>query len=190
MTEVRLSEKVKDVFDPTRCQAQVLNGDPCMFRAEPNQRFCKKHAGRGEMAKRHQRIMRYRLQQEKMRQAEDLADGEALSLRDEIIVLRITLQDVLTHADSQPNGFVLNADMISNLSRQVGSLVEKCFKLEQFGDEHLTRTQVMELSNTLINIVAMFVTEEQLQQVIEKFAEAIQSVGRNEDDNLNEEAIL
>lgn len=179
-TDVRL-HKAKDPMDPRLCKAQGNNGNPCPYLAEEGDKYCVKHAARKVRANRNDRVMRYRLGQEKERLAQEMQDDPtALTLRDEIIVLRLTLQDVLTRADSEAHGFILNAEIISGLTRQIGSLVEKCFKLEQYSDEHLSRTQVLELANTIMEIVADFVTPEEIQIITSKISQAVSTTGKSE----------
>ena len=158
-----LSQVEKD--DPTRCQAVLANGQ-CRYKAVEGGQFCLMHGGNKQIIKNKQAAMRnYRFQKYQQRISE-LADNDAVkSLREEIGVLRVLLEETVNRC-SEDNDILIYAPKISDLVIKIEKLVTSCHRLESSLGSTLDKTVVLNMATSIVNIVGELIPDEEILQTL------------------------
>lgn len=117
------------------------------------------HGGQPQLNKQAKYHMaKYRLEQYGMRVNEFAGDDEIKSLRDEIGILRVTLETLVNQC-KQPNQLVMFIDKISSLVNQIRQTVESTHKLEEKTSQLLDRKVIVVIADSIVQIVAEHVTD-------------------------------
>lgn len=150
-------ERVKE-DDPLRCQA-VTNMGQCPYKRIEHSEYCIMHGGikAQERHKKHQ-YHDYRIQQWQERVDELAGSQHVKNLRGEIGLLRMSLEHVLNLAKT-PQQLLIYSDKIQSIIRDVKSLVETCQKIEERNKELLSKTEIMNIADAVINIMSSFITD-------------------------------
>lgn len=169
--------KVKDIDDPRRCTATTKTG-VCMYMCFDESIYCEKHARMVAKKEKEKQVDMYRLGQYQAR-VKDLGEHEdALGLRSELGILRMSLESLLTacQIDEDNTQLLLNIQPISDLVQKINRIVIDCHKLEQFSGEHLTKSQIIEIAQRIMNLVAAHVEPEVLSEIANQITEEIEKV--------------
>lgn len=148
--------------DPMRCQGIVPTGHKagqCHYKAVQGSKFCPMHAGPAVLnaqAKLH--LAKYRLEQYGMRVNEFAGDDNIKSLRDEIGILRMTLETLVNQC-KQPNQLMMFIDKITNLVNQIRQTIESTHKLEEKTAQLLDRKVVVVIADSIVQIVAQHIED-------------------------------
>lgn len=165
-------ERVTEKFDPRRCKGSSANG-PCPYVGSVGG-FCPMHSGGGlawKISKENRR--NYMLGQWQAR-VEQFADStEVKSLREEIGIARLLLENMLTRYSTSDELF-LGSGKIADLITRIEKLVATCHKLELANETLLDRHTVLKMAATIIEIIGEFVKDDNaLDTIGNKIVEAI-----------------
>lgn len=146
--------------DPLRCQAVFAHGQ-CPYKRIEHSEYCLMHGGnKGQEAHRKKSIHDYKLQQVEWQQRVDELAGSnhVKNLRGEIGLLRMALEQILNQAKTATQ-LLLYTDKIQSMTRDVRGLVETCQKIEERNKELLSKTEVMNIADAVINIMSNFISD-------------------------------
>ena len=152
------TEKVK-MDDPLRCQNTNAAGNPCQNKALPNCTYCSACGGaRQQVVQENQRIRTYRLAKFQARMDELTDDPGLKSVRDEIAILRIILEERLNSLKT-PMEIVAHTHTIADLTVKIEKLVSSCHKLEKSTGEYLDKNTIIQLGMEIVQIITKHVDD-------------------------------
>lgn len=98
---------------------------------------------------------------------------EVKSLRDEVAILRMTLEEVMNQSDFN---LALSVGLISDLVVKIAAVVEKCHKIERSMGRLLDKAQLIQFTSEVVQIVSETFAgqEEKLAIVSNKLLAALQ----------------
>ena len=143
-----MAEKVTDHADPERCQAVTKNGQ-CPSRSTPERKYCLAHGGTPDTRT---GLRNYRLTKWRSVVEEQAASPAIKSLRDEIGILRVLMQERLNRIDDT-NDLILQSGPISDLVLKIERLVAYCHRLEGSLGQTLDKTAVLNFAGIVIGIL-------------------------------------
>lgn len=160
--------------DPNRCQCVTGQGQ-CGNLAIEGSKFCGAHGGNAAAKVLDQKnLSNYRLAKYQNRLAQ-FADSDKLkSLRDEIGILRILIEERFNYSIKTDNDLLLHSGPLADLIMKVEKLVSSCDRIESKLGLMMDKTQVMQLATEVVEIIGHFVTDEAtLMEIAEKIAATI-----------------
>lgn len=147
--------------DPRRCQARVQQGQ-CPFLSVEGTSSCPMHGGVGadgaheEKSKRIYRLTKYRAR------VGELADHDQIkSLREEIGVLRMMLEEIINRCKDDSD-LLIYSSKISDLVMKVEKLVSSCHRLELSTGALLDKAAVLQLASAVVEIISRHVDDQDL----------------------------
>ena len=156
--------------DPERCQAVNSQGQ-CRNKGvaladESIGTYCIAHGGNGQQASvLKAAVSNYRLERWQSRLAEK-AEAEGLkSLRDEIGILRIVLEERLAKCDDA-HDLILQSGPISDMVMKIERVVTSCHKLEGSMGQLLDKQAILQFAQMVIGILGVHITDESLLNTI------------------------
>ncbi len=151
-------ERVAKPDDPDRCQSVTAHGQ-CHLKAIKDTPYCILH-GANTIVKeeRKQQIRSYRLQLWQQRLNELSDHPEIKSLRDEIGILRMTLEPIL-NACKDANDFLMHSGKIADLVVKIEKLVSSCHRLEAASGQLIDKTTALNFAQQLVEIVSRHVED-------------------------------
>lgn len=153
-------EKVKDEDDPQRCQHIIPTTGQCMLKAVVNSTYCPAHGGNKAFeAVQRKELRNYRLNKFKARIQELGNNEEIISLRDEIGILRILVEEKINQCQTETD-LTLISGPLSDLLMKVEKVVSSCNRLESKLGDHLDRTKVLQFAQTIVQIISNYITDE------------------------------
>lgn len=162
-------ERVKEPDDPHRCQSVVPSRGQCELRAIEGTEYCKVHTGNKAATAKKQAASNYRLAKWQARLERQAESPKIKSLRDEIGLLRMVMEETLNRCDT-PFDLLVNAPKISDLAMKITAVVEKCHRLEGSMGQLLDKKTIIQMANNFINIIS----EEDLPEaVLQRIAERV-----------------
>jgi len=147
------------IDDPReRCEGTVATGQ-CPYKKYEGTNYCAMHGSNSGRIKKHEEIKRnYRLNRWHKRMTE-FADGdEVKSLREEIGILRIIMEEMLNKCEDSTD-LLLYAHRISDLAVKIERLVISCDKLEGRMNLLLSKRAILHLANSYVQIINTYVTD-------------------------------
>jgi hypothetical protein len=147
---VRWNVKIHDPRE--RCESSNHNG-PCPYCKVPGSDYCPRHGANSVIQARDKDALRnYRLRRWKQRVGE-LADSEGIkSLREEVGILRMLLEETLNQCKT-PMDLLLYSQKMADLVMKIEKLVVSCDKLENRMGLLLNKDSVLQLANTYVQII-------------------------------------
>lgn len=141
-----------------RCQS-VFAGGQCPYKREPHSEYCIMHGGnKAAEAIRKRASHDYKLQTWQER-VDDLAGSQHVkNLRGEIGILRMALENIINLIKT-PQQFPIFSDKIQSLARDLKGLIEVAQKIEERNKELLSKTEVFNIADAVINILAKYITD-------------------------------
>jgi hypothetical protein len=162
--------------DPRRCQTVIATKGQCINLAVDGAQYCPVHSGYGQVRAEENKTLRtYRLKKYQNRLTEFAEHDRIKSLRDEIGILRILIEERLNlcHTDLD---LMLHSSVLSDLIMKVEKVVTSCNRLENQLGLLLDKTQALQLGAEIVEIVARHVeNEEVLQQIADEIISSISS---------------
>jgi len=158
-THMELKRWTKNDPEDLRCDFTLDNGYRCGNLAEETINRCALHgANKILAAKENQSLRMYRLAQWQTR-VNQLADHDKIkSLRDEIAILRMLVENRIAHcSDSQD--LLLQSGPLSDLLMKVEKVVSSCNRLESKLGDVLDAQRVRNLASAFMQMIAKRVTE-------------------------------
>lgn len=147
--------------DPCRCQGLIQSGaqgGQCCYKAIPGSKFCPMHGGQQLNSQAKYHLAKYRLEQYGMRVSEFAGDDNIKSLRDEVGILRMTLESLLNQC-KQPNQLLLFIDKITTLVNQIRQTIESTHKLEEKTNQLLDRKVIVLIADNIVQIIGEHVKD-------------------------------
>jgi len=145
--------------DPNRCQASLKVGGQCPYKAMPGGNYCYMHGGNKRVqAEETLRRKQYRLQLWQERLDEFSESEDVKSLREEIGILRIVMEETLNKCKTS-HELVLNSSKISDLASRIERLVVSCNKLESHMGMLLDKSAALALASRIVEIISIHVTD-------------------------------
>jgi trehalose-6-phosphatase len=145
--------------DPARCQHGGRH-QQCPFLSHPPSLYCSRHgavqdANRQEKAN----IRNYRLAKWQARMEEFADSPQVKSLREEIAILRMCLEETLNKCKDAEELFIMS-HKISDLVVKVEKLVVSCHKLESATGQLLDKSAALTFAGQIVMIIGNHVKDE------------------------------
>jgi len=171
-------ERVTDPADPARCQAVLPNVGQCLNKAVPGTPNCACHGGASQANQLEQKsISMYRLKKYQARLTEFSEAEKIKSLRDEIGILRILMEERLNLCTDDLH-LMMHTPILMDLATRVEKLVTSCNRLEGQLGVMLDKTQALQIGAEVVEIVGNYVTDEEiLTQISNDIAQSIARLG-------------
>jgi rubredoxin len=166
-----------EATDPHRCQGIVRSGPAagqCFFKAVPNSTFCPRCGGGSQAVKNEQVALRnYKLTQYAERVGQLAGNSEIKSLREEIGIVRMTLESLLNSCTTQ-NQVLIYIDKINSLVDNIKKLIESSQKLEEKNNNLLDRNVVIVIGDSIVGLLAQYIKDpDELNEIGVKICESI-----------------
>jgi len=146
-----------EATDPHRCQATGQHGQ-CPYLAIPDFSFCQRHVGVSVAADAKRRSNQYRLQIWQKRLDEFAESDNVKSLRDEIGILRILMEEILNKC-TDSNQLLIYSSKISDLAIKIEKLVTSCHRLEARMGMLLDKSAALSLAGQIVDIIGQHVSD-------------------------------
>lgn len=144
---------------PHRCQATVKYGQ-CPFKQIEGCQFCPMHGGASQLnALKAESQRQYRLAKWKDRLGEFADNDQVKSLREEIGILRILMEETMNMCKTSDD-LLLYSGKISDLALRIEKVVSSCHRLEASTGMLLDKTAALHLASVIVKIISDHVTDE------------------------------
>jgi len=163
---------------------RVENGDPkqceragCKNIVVEGSKYCLAHGGRhaAERAEK-ERMRNYNLAKFHQRANELSESKEITSLRDEVGLLRLLIEEKINHCKDTTD-LLLISGPLSDLLMKSERLVTSMEKLENKMGHHLDKTKVVQIAQSMIEIIGRYIDNpEVLDAIGEDFFKTIESI--------------
>lgn len=162
------------VNDAHRCQKYAGMPAHCPYRVEDDdladgQIYCPIHLAeikvRTKAVSYSKRLDMYRLKEWQTRLNEMKDSTEFKSLRDEIGILRITLEQVVNLCNS-PSDVLMHAARLADLGDRIHRMVVACNKLEKQNGLLLDKSAAIAMGGRIVEIIANHVTDPKVVEAI------------------------
>jgi len=134
-----------------QCTSYDSKNNRCKLKIIPGTETCPKHGSPARIEK--QNIRNYRLTVLKGRLHQKMDSDAILSLREEVGIARITLEEVLNQCHTETD-LLINQQRIVSLVTTIQRTVESCQKVEQKTGHLLSKTQLIAFAQQVIQIVS------------------------------------
>lgn len=159
--------------DPRRCQG-IGSGGQCRFLSMEGLSYCPAHQVSAQPAKAKKDLKNYRLQQYEERVTEFATNPEIKNLREEIGIMRMTLESILVGIKDSTK-LLLYSDKITSMVNQIGKLIEAAQRLEEKNNNLLDRKIVVVIADSLVTIVSQYISDpDKLNEIGGKICESIE----------------
>jgi hypothetical protein len=150
--------RVEKEDDPNRCNGTTAHGQ-CWFVAVPGCKFCLMHGG-GKQADENKKegLRNYQLTRLAERVGAFSNNPNIKDLRDEIGILRMTLEKILEQCDTD-NKLLVYSDKITNLVEKVNKIVESCQRMEERNNNLLDRKVVIVIADSIVTLIGQYVVD-------------------------------
>lgn len=152
-------QRITDPADPDRCQAVHGQGQ-CLYKALEHSKFCPMHGGNKAQEAHNKKLIRqYNLAQWQGR-SEHFADHDHVkSLRDEIGITRMLLENMITKCRDSDD-LLLYSQKIGELVGKIERLVVSCNRLESSMGMLLDKAAALNLAGQMVEIITRHVSDE------------------------------
>ncbi len=155
-----------DVDDPNRCQYIRPTHGQCDNKACDGSTYCPAHGGnRGAQTKQKKKLRNYRLNKYKNRIAKKSNSSDILSLKDEIGILRLLIEEKINRC-TNGNDIIMMSGPLSDLIMKVERMVSSCTKLESRLGNFLDKNSIIQFAQTIVKIIAENITDETVLETI------------------------
>lgn len=143
--------------DPTRCKADIQGGG-CYYQAvkhdEGEGRFdyCPRHISHQRRTAKKESYRRYQIERYNQRIDQLKGEDDIKSLRDEIAILRMTLEEVLNSCQSTSD-LLMRAGTIERMVLAVDKVVKSCHSIEISTGKLLDGSTVLKIADELVSVV-------------------------------------
>jgi hypothetical protein len=158
-------KRITDERDPNRCQGAAAGGQ-CLFVAEPGSQYCMIHGGLGAVRAAERNALRnYQLTVFGTRAGELRGSRAIKDLRDEIAILRMTLEAKINRFENEGE-MILQSGALSELVLKIEKLVTACHKLEKDMGVTIDKSQVIAMAEQIVGVISKHVTDKSLVGLI------------------------
>lgn len=163
--------------DPNRCQCVNTQGQ-CNNKAVEGGTFCLAHGGNKQLEAKEQAELRNYRKSKWLGRISEHADSSGIkSLREEIGILRVLMEERLDACDTSLK-LILQSQSIADLVMKIEHVVTSCHKLEDKLKAVVDRSQLLQFASMTIDIIASVISDEQMLTVIsDKILAAIGKLG-------------
>jgi len=173
---------------PSRCQSINVRGQCINLGIKLDDgiygKFCLAHGGNNAQAAQKKNSLRnYQLTVARWKSQLDLkADADGLkSLRDEIAILRICLEERLNRCNDAMD-LIMQSGPISDMVMKINTVVQSCHKLEGAMGQLLDKQAILQFAQVVIGIVSSTVTDnEQINIIADEILSTVGRIGQLED---------
>ena len=144
-------KRVKDPADPNRCQGAAPDGQ-CWNRAEPGSDRCRVHGGRDKEAEQDKRLYLLTKAQHRMRLAQLSEHEQIKSLRDEIALARMLIEERFNRIKNDSD-LLAAFGPINTALLTVERLVKSAHAIEQNLGSLLSKPSVLALGQSISRII-------------------------------------
>lgn len=169
--------KIKDEFDPNRCQATIRNSGQCLNKQHPGSNYCLAHGGNRaadsnfKKAKRMYQLRTYNKRLQELEQSE-----KSQSLREEVAILRMTLEEKLNKCETETD-LLMQAGPISDLILKIEKVVTSCTKLDILLENHLDKQAVVTFAQSVIRIISETIHDkDKLRSISDQIGELLDAL--------------
>lgn len=139
------------------CQSKGVGNR--FYRAIPGTKYCPRHGGgKAASSNKNKAASQYKLQVWKNRLEEFTEHDGIKSLRDEIGILRIVLEETMNRCEDR-NDILLYSAKISDIAVKIEKLVTSCDRLEKNMGQMMDRPTALRFAAKLVDIVGKHVTD-------------------------------
>jgi hypothetical protein len=142
---------------PERCQ-HVFEYGQCQFQREPGNQYCKTHQSAHTHNGDSRQIKNYRLTKWRARVDEFSESQFIKSLREEIAVLRLCLEETLNKCQDT-NDLLIYQAKISQLVLNIDKVVTSCHRLEGSLNLTVDKNMVLYIASSIVDIVSRHVND-------------------------------
>jgi hypothetical protein len=166
-------KKCADPSDPNRCQATQTGGkNQCLNLAVPGGRTCLVHGGNMAINRQEKELSNnYRLQRWKGRVQELSTGNDVKSLREEIGILRMILEERLNDCNDS-HSLILQSGPLGDLVLKIEKVVVSCHKLEGSMGRLLDKQALIIFAGSVVEIISRHITD---GNVLDKISDEILS---------------
>jgi len=158
-------ERIKEDDDPNRCHG-ITSAGQCRYIASEKSKFCAMHGGNQALESQNkQEIKNYRLTKWRVRVQELAESGGVKSLREEIGILCMMLEETLNMCNDKTE-LLLYSSKISDLVVKIEKLVTSCNRLENQMGKLLDKSAALHLAGQMVGIITEHITDENLIDII------------------------
>lgn len=154
-------------FSPTRCQGVDKRGQ-CIFESMSGTKYCKLHQS-GSSDNREQLLSKetrnYNLAKWSQRINKFADSSSVKSLREEIGIARMVLESILDRCQDA-NDIFLYSSRIGDHLLKIEKIVVSCHKLEQSSGSLLDKTTILQIANTIIEILGKHIVDSNILETI------------------------
>lgn len=148
--------------DPTRCQCVIKTRGQCKNKAVEGSQFCMSHGGNSAVAaQQKENIRQYKLAKWSTRMNEFADQPGIKSLRDEIAILRLMLEERLNMCQDS-HELLLQSHAISDIVVKIEKLVSSCHRLEGSMGQLLDKQAILHFATNVVDIISNNIEDEQL----------------------------
>lgn len=158
-----------------RCQYVISNIGQCSLKAVKNSQYCPAHGGnKAFQAKEKAELRNYRLNKFKQRIGELSSSDAILSLKEEIGIIRLLIEEKINQCDSTAE-LILISGPLSDLAMKADKLVTSCNRLDMRLGNLLDKGRVLQLAQTIVQIISHYVTDDEiLEKISSQILEALE----------------
>lgn len=149
--------RVEGVADPERCQGIITSGQ-CLNKAISGTNFCNIHIGSRSIGEKKANNRQYRLNRWRDRLSEFADAPEIKSLREEIGIARISLEEVLNQCKTA-NDVLIYSDKIDKMLGRIDALVTSCHRMEEKTGSMLDKTKISQILDVVIQAVTAQISD-------------------------------
>jgi len=143
--------------DPRRCKGMMSSGQ-CTIEALPGKEYCKMHLQGPQITEKRETIKNLRLGQWQSRVDEKAINPNIKSLREEIAVLRMALEELINMCVDSAQ-LVAMSNKIADLILKIEKLVVSCHHLEKSSGMLLDKSAALHLAGNFIEIIGKHCTD-------------------------------
>lgn len=152
---------------PDRCQG-LDKINQCMFQVVKGEKFCPRHLGRYS-TKEKRELRNFRLQRWQQRVNEFADNDQVKSLREEIGITRLLLEEQLNKCESS-HELLIHSTKIVELINKIQGLVVACHKLELSTNQLLGRSTILAIGEMVVNVITQHIEDPVL---LDKISEGV-----------------
>lgn len=166
---------------PDRCQGIRHGQGQCTNYSAIHSTFCLCHGGnKGEEGVTRKALSNYRLTRYQARLDDKTGQSEIKSLRDEIGILRIVMEETLNKCTSDME-LMVQSGKISDLAIKIEKLVSSCHKLEGSMGKLMDKSAILQFAAEIVEIIGKELEgdEDKISAIGEQIFHAVGRIGSN-----------
>lgn len=161
--------------DPERCQGIIAHGQ-CDHKAIPGKQFCAVHISSTLRHEERKSQRNYRIAKYQARLEEFADNSQVKSLREEIGLLRMLMEEQMNSCQSQTD-LLIASSKISDLVLKIEKVVTSCHRLEKSTGALLDKSAAIQLTSTFVQIIAEEVNDtEVVERISNRMISEIQNL--------------